>query len=239
MKKNTVYPKSKILWKYKSLETVLDLTRILDIIKNKKIYLPRYGELNDPYESYMNCIYTYEAGTSISHNIGIRKESVDKEFNKYGILSLTSNCKNQVMWTMYANYYNGVCMGFEKLSNAKKITYRKTGENGFFKSMDDPKFTQKDIIDTLMTKYDLWEYEEEYRVISTEKFLDVSKKLKFIILGQRLDNQIKEILYNECIKAGINVYETLIIPTKNKIIIKSYGYDIKCDGSEIKDDLDL
>ena len=239
MKKNNVHPESKILWKYKSLETTLDLTRILDIIKNKKIYLPRYGELNDPYESYMNCIYTCEAGTSISHSIGIRKESVDKEFNKYGILSLTPNCKNQVMWTMYANYYSGVCMGFEKLSNAKKLTYRKTGENAFSKSMDDPNFTQNDIIDTLMVKYDLWKYENEYRVISTEKFLDVSKNLKFIILGQRLDNQIKEILYNECIKTGIKVYETLIIPTKNIIIIKNYGCNIKYDGSEIKDDLDV
>ena len=102
----------KYLYKYKQIVTAFDLTIVLDIINNRRIYLPRYEQLNDPFESYMNDIYSAEMGNSILQNIGIRKEHINDRFNKYGILSLTSNCRNQVMWTMYANYYKGICIGF-------------------------------------------------------------------------------------------------------------------------------
>lgn len=229
--------KNKYLYKYKKIESAIDLTRILDIINKKRIYLPKYSELNDPYESFMNIIHTGDAGSSLLFNAGERRDYVDNLFKQYGILSLTSNCRNPVMWTMYTDYYEGICIGFENLSSAKKVKYREENEKPEIINIKDPKFNQQSIIDTLMLKYDIWKYEDEYRIISNQKYLDVKDNIKFIIIGQKLKKQIKELIKDECIRNDIEVYETYINSTCNKIIIKKYGYEIELDGSEIKDDL--
>ena len=200
--------------------------------------MPRYNELNDPYESFMNIISTSDAGSSILFNSGERRDCVDELFYKYGILSLTSDCRNPVMWTMYTDYYEGVCFGFKNLENAQKIKYRKMTEKPEIIKIEDVLSNEQYIVDTLMVKYDVWQYEDEYRVISEEKYLNIENNIKIIILGQNLNNQIKEILYNECIKNGISVYETFINSNYNNIIIKKYGYKVEYDGSKIKDDLE-
>lgn len=229
--------KNKYLYKYKKIETAIDLTRILDIINKKRIYLPRYNELNDPYESFMNIILTGDAGSSILHNTGERRDHINDAFKQYGILSVTSNCRNSVMWTMYTDYYKGVCIGFENLEGAKKIKYRKEKEKPEIINMEAPDFNQQSIINTLMIKYDTWKYEDEYRIITNQNYLDVKDNIKFIIIGQNLNKQIKDLIKDECTRNDIEVYETYINSTCNKIIIKKYGYEIQLDGSEIKDDL--
>lgn len=229
--------KNKYLYKYKKIESAIDLTRILDIINKKRVYLPKYSELNDPYESFMNIIHTGEAGSSILYSAGERRDHVNDLFKQYGILSLTSNCRNPVMWTMYTDYYKGVCIGFENLSSAKRVKYRKENEKPEIINMAGLEFNQQTIIDTLMLKYDTWKYEDEYRIISKQMYLDVKDNIKFIIIGQKLNKQIKELIKDECIRNGIEVYETCINSTCNKIIIKKYGYEIEFNGSEIKDDL--
>lgn len=229
--------KNKYLYKYKKIESAIDLTRILDIINKKRIYLPKYNELNDPYESFMNIIHTGDAGSSLLFNAGERRNHVNDLFKQFGILSLTSNCRNPVMWTMYTNYYEGICIGFENLSSAKKVKYREENEKTEIINIEDPKFNQQSIIDTLMLKYDIWKYEDEYRIISNQKYLDVKDNIKFIIIGQKLNKQIKELIKDECIRNDIEVYETYINSTCNKIIIKKYGYEVEFNGSEIKDDL--
>ena len=229
--------KNKYLYKYKKIESAIDLTRILDIINKKRIYLPKYNELNDPYESFMNIIHTGDAGSSLLFNAGERRNHVNDLFKQFGILSLTSNCRNPVMWTMYTNYYEGTCIGFENLSSAKKVKYREENEKTEIINIEDPKFNQQSIIDTLMLKYDIWKYEDEYRIISNQKYLDVKDNIKFIIIGQKLNKQIKELIKDECIRNDIEVYETYINSTCNKIIIKKYGYEVEFNGSEIKDDL--
>ena len=227
----------KYLYKYKKIKCLIDLTRILDIINEKSIYLPKYDELNDPYESFMNTIATADAGSSILFNAVERRDYVNELFDKYRILSLTIDCRNPVMWTMYTDYYEGVCIGFENLDGAKKIKYRKETEKPEIIKIEDALSDEQYIIDTLMVKYDVWQYEDEYRIISKEKFLNIEDNIKFIILGQNLSKQIKKLLYNECIKNDIDVYETFINSNYNHIIIKKYGYEIEYDGSEIKDDL--
>lgn len=232
MKENINY-----LYKYKRIRSAIDLTRILDIINNKRIYLPRYKDLNDPFESFMNIINTGEAGSSILYNVGKRRDVVNELFNKYGILSLTSDCRNQVMWTMYTDYYEGICIGFENLKDAKKIEYRKYTDKPQNICMRNDQINEQCLIDTLMVKYDVWQYEDEYRIISKEKYLNIKNNIKFIILGQNLNKQIKELLYDECTRNEILVYETYINSSHNQITIKKYGYEIQYDGSEVEDDL--
>lgn len=226
----------KYLYKYKSLNTISDLNRILDIINKKEIYLPRYDELNDPFESYMMFLTTSDAGSSIINAVGERRSFIDEIFQKYGILSLTSNCRNQVMWAMYANYYNGICIGFENLEDVKKIKYRKTGHMPYI-SLEESGYKDSIFIKSLFYKYDTWGYEDEYRIVSEEKFMNIKDNIKFIIIGQNVEENIKCILYKECKKNNIKVFKTYINFVDNKILIKNYDFLLKYDGMQIDDDL--
>ena len=88
-----------------------------------------------------------------------------------------------------------------------------------------------------MIKYNNWKYEQEYRLLSKDKFYNNKKNLKLIIIGHRIDEHIKEMLYRECINNNIEVYTTYIDYIRNRIIIKKYPYNIEYNGIEIEDDL--
>lgn len=40
----------KYLYKYKAINTITDLSRVLSIFRESKIYMPTYDQLNDPLE---------------------------------------------------------------------------------------------------------------------------------------------------------------------------------------------
>ena len=227
----------KIYYKYKSIRDLIDLDRILDIINNKRIYMPSYDELNDPFESYLVNFNLSCAGSSIIEAAGERPSIIDEIFKKYGILSLTDNCRNQAMWASYANMYKGICLGFENLPEVKPIKYIKQTENIPKLNLEEIKIKGEDIEKILMSKYSNWKYEQEYRLLSKDKFYNVENNLKLIIIGHRIDSNIKNMLYNECIKNNIEVYTTYIDYIRNRIIIKKYPFDVKYDGIEIVDDL--
>lgn len=228
---------NKIYYKYKSIRDLIDLDRILDIINNKRIYMPSYDELNDPFESYLVNFNLSYAGSSITEAAGERPSIINEIFKPYGILSLTDNCRNQAMWASYSNMYKGICLGFENLPKVKPIKYIKQTQTVPKLDLEEIKIKGKDIEKILMSKYSNWKYEQEYRLLSKDKFYNIENNLKLIIIGHRIDFNIKNMLYNECIKNNIEVYTTYIDYIRNRIIIKKYPFDVTYDGIEIVDDL--
>ena len=227
---------NKIYYKYKAIRDLIDLDRILDIINNKRIYMPSFDELNDPFESYLVNFDLSYTGSSITSAAGERPAFIDEIFKPYGILSLTDNCKNQVMWASYSNMYKGICLGFENLPKVKPIKYIE--KNHSIPKLDsENKIKDKDIEKILMSKYNNWKYEQEYRLLSKDKFYNIEKNLKLIIIGHRIDEHIKEMLYRECINNNIEVYTTYIDYIRNRIIIKKYPFNKEYNGIEIEDDL--
>ena len=229
---------NKIYYKYKSIRDLIDLDRILDIINNKRIYMPSFDELNDPFESYLVNFKLSYSGSSIIEEIGERPSIVDEIFKSYGILSLTDNCRNQTMWASYSNMYKGICLGFVNLPKVKPIKYiKQTKKIPELDLENETKIKKEDIEKILMSKYTNWKYEQEYRMLSKEKFYNIDKHLKMIIIGHRIDEHIKEMLYRECINNNIEVYTTYIDYIKNRIIIKKYPFNIEYNSKEIDDDL--
>jgi len=228
---------NKIYYKYKSIRDLIDLDRILDIINNKRIYMPSFDELNDPFESYLVNFNLSYSGLNVAELSNERPTIIDEIFKPYGILSLTDNCRNQAMWASYSNMYKGICLGFENLPKVKPIKYIKQTSKVPELNLEELKIKDKDIEKILMSKYANWKYEQEYRMLSKEKFYNIDKHLKMIIIGHRIDNNIQNMLYHECIKNDIEVYTTYIDYIKNQIIIKKYPFDVEYNGTEIVDDL--
>ena len=92
-------------------------------------------------------------------------------YNNFGIVCLSCDPLNYLMWSHYANSHSGFCIGFnvEKLLNSVKpcgvLPVNYTEEKPVFKIGDDPlKYSQK----YLGTKGRNWEYEQEFRFVKLD-----------------------------------------------------------------------
>lgn len=95
------------------------------------------------------------------------KENREEVERLFGILSLTNQRNNFLMWSHYADSHKGICIGFdvEKIFN---VVLGSLGEVIYSKDLP-IKHLNSDVTEfmqnLLLTKSKVWEYENEYRLI--------------------------------------------------------------------------
>jgi len=139
----------KLVFKYKALDTVEDLRRIIEIFTKYRIYMPNYKKLNDPLE-----------GTN-SKLLGIEQEQLDTIREKWQILSLSADCLLPTLWAYYSGNYTGVCLGFKthnSFDEIKKVSY--INRQLSWTSDLDVSMEQD-----LQKKSEFWKHENEWRLV--------------------------------------------------------------------------
>ena len=129
----------------------------LQALQERRVRVSRIMELNDPFEFLSHDLKERD------HREALKK--LKRQLDKTrGVLCFSEDWRNPVMWAHYADRYKGVCMGFDvAVSGAKddavlgKITYVK--ERLPWPDKLDLHFTN----DLLLTKFDHWSYEQEWR----------------------------------------------------------------------------
>ncbi len=95
---------------------------------------------------------------------------------QYRVYCLSTKSDSTLMWSHYANDHRGVCLEFrcdnEVFSSAMKMNY--TDEYPLFDFASDPLLP-------LITKSRAWGYEDEYRVVALERFIDPSVAVAGVI----------------------------------------------------------
>ncbi|MFH7010552.1 DUF2971 domain-containing protein [Flavobacterium sp. FlaQc-52] len=159
--------------------------------------------------------------------------------NEVGILSLTKNWNNSLMWAHYTNSHKGFCVGFDSnhdffkdyLSEDKKYS-RNTKDVVYSErrvkipiTLTEPELS----FEPFLTKSVDWRYEEEVRVISTfnlsEKtihkipnsihlFKVPHSAISEIILGINIDKDIETKIRAFAVKKKITIYKTKISDTE-------------------------
>ena len=134
-----------------------DFSHILDILINKRLFLPNYKILNDPMEG--------------SFSFSLRPEDKSK-FTRFEKLlesvrvgSLANNCNHGLLWSHYTNGYRGCAVGLEvndSTPNIHDVEYVDSlpdiGNNW---NLGDPK------VQYIFTKkLRGWDYEGEKRIIA-------------------------------------------------------------------------
>ena len=172
------------------------------------LYAPLPNELNDPFDCFT---HIYDAAGAL--------------VNDYHIISLTSNKRNLLMWSHYADSHKGMCLEF--LLENECFTFENesfnTGmyyneETGlYYWPITEVVYSADDIIsnpnpeqadpfseyDYLYHKGSAWSYEKEYRVIIKkdyirQKTLRYSRKhLSSIYFGLNIDEREKKIIIDE------------------------------------------
>ncbi len=204
------------VYKYKSINTIEDLIRLIDTIRNGKMYCPTYKQLNDPLECSVVLPIPYGyAGCGMSASADEEDIYVVDHKLRYRILSFAQKCNNPLMWAHYAGDYKGVCLCLSTqsgdLKKIKEIEYCKDKEE--IRVSD----TEMDrvIRASLYKKADGWKYEKEWRLLKKAKkadqkvFIDIRENLCGIIIGHKMSAEIKSYLL-ETIQDDLEVFKTKI-----------------------------
>lgn len=125
--------------------------------------------------------------------------AIRSEIRSVGVSCFTSDPKNLLMWSHYADSHKGICYQFEMagdlnvLSRTIPVQYtNRYPDINFFT------YKPQEIIDILLSKFDAWQYEKEIRLIAPQgarKYLQYSPKaLKGVIIGSQMPASAIDIL---------------------------------------------
>lgn len=190
--------KEKYFYKYKSVE---NMEHLLDIIVHNRFYLPSVKDLNDPMEGLYTILNRY-AGSSYYSGTPVRNNIFEDELSKYGILSLTTESDNIVMWSHYANNFNGVCIGIKSdnlLEKVKQVNY--SGIEDEEKGLS----LEENTVNALLKKHPGWSYENEWRIIEKgNKYLNLKEgDITKIIIGYNVSETVRDNIVKTCKSVGI------------------------------------
>ncbi len=184
-----------MLYKYRSTSNTMFL---LDILVNKRLFASEFDSLNDPMEG----------------NFRYRKSKVGRDLlsdirslkKKLRICSLSKKANDTLMWSYYGDGHKGVAIGVEVVDDLeydiRPIKYKERAAK-VSKSMDAEKAVKK----LLSTKLLPWEHEQEVRVLTYEKFVDV--EIKELVFGNKTGAKDKKLLKQLARKLGIMETRTM------------------------------
>lgn len=195
------------LYKFRSLE---NFDRIVDILVNKKFYLSKWSDLNDPMEGYFHHII-YD--TDIIYKDKIKQFINNK--NELRICSFANTVSPILLWTHYANQHKGIAIEVtlnpKNYINLYKVRYGKNIPTLHFDLDTNP-------YDVLKSKIKHWSYEKEYRIIDRANFLSLGD-ITGVYFGIKTDDYQKGIIKNLLLGSSIKTYETKIDFENNAIVV--------------------
>jgi hypothetical protein len=150
-----------------------------------------------------------------------------KKVNAVGILCLSENRDDVVLWSHYADSHKGLCLGFKVsedqpfFARALPITY--STEFPRIDLINDPPDIQVEAF--LLTKAEGWKYEQEWRIIDHDNGFGEKtfnkKALCEIIFGAKMSKDDKAFIY-EC----VGDRESPVAILQSRPIAGSYALDI-------------
>jgi hypothetical protein len=192
-----------ILYKYKSIDEK-SLPYVLDMLINERIYLTCESEVNDPTEGGFKLDKDNYSETGLS--VEEIRNVFEKIHNIRRDVRFTCFCKNydnHLLWAHYAGGYSGIALEYD-INEADpnfplfKISYsgRPTVSIADLNSIIEKQSTvyHKGI---LVSKRAEWNYENEYRLFSTNESNYINLRAKRVIFGARgyrYDSILKQII---------------------------------------------
>ena len=202
------------LYKYTSAENCLR------ILRDKTLYFPNYKKFNDPFEckSIIDTRITDEEWfrflTESLHQSreraigwiefiredpnGLGEQFVGELLNtdyKYGILCLSSKYDDLLLWAHYANEHKGCCVKLDLMADHELFKWIRKVEYDDKYPVCNYVNNPETSLDVLFHKSKVWEYEDEYRVVSFENtgVLPVSPAaICAVYLGCRISEDDRE-----------------------------------------------
>jgi hypothetical protein len=167
---------------------------VKQVLAGNKVYFPTPTEFNDPFDSKIRPSFegteeewkTWLMGALERRcpHMGptqrlrtVERAARERRFSsmpkwvglspldKMGVFCISKRCDHLLMWSHYAESHTGLCVAFnannEFFGQAQEIKYREGYPKFRYLDASQEELTEA----TLLTKADVWSYEEEWRVI--------------------------------------------------------------------------
>lgn len=214
---------SPLIYRFRS-----DSNFTLDELENSYVYFQNPKKLNDPFECCYYLMYVTRNPIELKKLYRLiapklrydDNENIKKDFAKnifwrfsvfvderikvfienFGIACFTNNPQNHLMWSHYANFHRGVCLQYD-ISKDSKFFHGIRPIN-YIRNIEPKEYwpisRNQDILHLLYTKSDLWEEEQELRVVSKmQGQIPVEKNsLRSIIFGINTSDEFKKKVIN-------------------------------------------
>jgi DUF2971 family protein len=233
-------PTPSCLYKYKRFGSDAERNQLRSILIDHKLFFSSRTKFNDPFDCLVPSFKdvprhlikkfiqrrSREIGIASDRNEARRfyqnfnldkfQEDLQTEVNKIGILCLTEDPLDMLMWGHYADAHTGVCLQFSVsptdpfFGRAQPVTY----------SIKRPKFDpdrsyQENAEAAILTKSIDWMYEHEWRILelstgpATYRF--PTDKLTGLILGYRMERKARDEVLELVAEGtpGLRIYESL------------------------------
>ncbi len=201
---NHVLPKH--LYRFRGINKFSFLRREMEAIENNYIWASRFDQLNDPMEGF----FDFKNNDEYWDEIHIKDKSTVIAIVKAakGICSFSENIDNPLMWSHYADGFNGIAIeyNFELMQDylnddvsLSKVAYENNVMN--FNIFD----KNIDVDNILSVKNSRWGYEREWRVISFNqgKVRLAGNPISAIYVGMRVSDSNCVRIKNFCKKKNI------------------------------------
>lgn len=216
-----------------------NFVRDIEMIKNNEIWCSNIKDLNDPTEASFSLeefeqklsiglrffsflsIKRYNPENVTSYKVALNK-LMSVHTRNSGIYSLSKTYNNELMWAHYSNSHKGYCIEYDfndlkdfglNFSEYNPISHMNRwgrvnySDKLFQLKVMNPKYD--DIIKFLLSKSKKWEYEEEYRVITSisGKYTYNPKCLKSITFGMNINELERNFIIKNLEDKEINFYQ--------------------------------
>ena len=153
----------------------------LEAIKNQRLKVSRFNDLNDPFELF--------AAELTDKNRRREFRSWKKEMSeKYGLMCFSTRWSNPLLWSHYADKHKGVALEVEIPNDyVAEVSYhperlmldieQKLSKNGL---------SESDVYSLLTSKFEHWRYEDEVRVFKGRSDCTIENEYWFSEFGESM-----------------------------------------------------
>ena len=169
--------------------------------------------------------------------------STEKSFKNIGACCFTTNPRNLLMWSHYANQHKGIVLQFEVARDTS--AFLKTLPVCYVKDypiINWANETENEIRKGFINKFEDWAYESEWRIIhavGANTYIDFEPEaLTGVIFGCKSDNNIKDVV-NQLLAERtqknmppVIIYNACMHDSKYKVLIKRTSFTLPLAAPE-------
>ncbi len=175
------------------------LDHIFDILQNRRLYCADWTTLNDPMEG----IFAYSAPNHLAGDASAFAADIRDKLRGWRICSLSGTFDSHLLWSHYANGFDGVTIEVELPDDdqdIQQVEYR--GVFGGYAYQ--PGLGLDEIARSIIfSKNQEWSYEREIRIRSTEACYLLEIPIRRVIAGHRLQQALFDTIQMVCEGLGI------------------------------------
>lgn len=168
-------------------------------IKERRLKISLFQDLNDPFELLPHTLPSREHRQVAE----VLRNHLSRQ---RGVICFSTDWQNPVMWAHYGAKHYGICLGFDIPDElAMRVSYEPNRLDDFNIDLSAPHagVTPDMVKAMLLTKFEAWRYENEYRVMAELEEVDADGKyyadfgealmLREVVIGVRCETTQQQV----------------------------------------------